>query len=76
VCSERPKVVAEHVSLQVPWRLSQLARADTIIVPGVDSRLEPQAQRDPNHGAHAGGALDPRNMKKFISRLSQTNESK
>lgn len=41
VCSERPKVVAEHVSLQVPWRLSQLARADTIIVPGVDKLDRP-----------------------------------
>ena len=41
VCSERPKVVAEHVSLQVPWRLSLLARADTIIVPGIDELDRP-----------------------------------
>jgi transcriptional regulator GlxA family with amidase domain len=41
VCSERPKVITEHVSLQVPWRLSLLARADTIIVPGVDELDRP-----------------------------------
>jgi transcriptional regulator GlxA family with amidase domain len=45
VCSERPKVFAEHVSLHVPWRLPLLARADTIIVPGIDEldRLIPDA---------------------------------
>jgi transcriptional regulator GlxA family with amidase domain len=41
VCSERPRVVAEHVSLQVPWRLSLMTRADTIIVPGIDDLDRP-----------------------------------
>jgi transcriptional regulator GlxA family with amidase domain len=36
VCSATPKVVSEHLRLEVPWRLSSLARADTVIVPGVD----------------------------------------
>lgn len=37
VCSERAKVVTEHVSLHVPWRLGALARAHTILVPGIDT---------------------------------------
>jgi transcriptional regulator GlxA family with amidase domain len=41
VCSARPKVVADHVTLHVPWTLSSVARADTIIVPGVDDLDRP-----------------------------------
>lgn len=36
ICSIAPRVKTEHVSLTVPWRLSSLARADTVIVPGID----------------------------------------
>jgi transcriptional regulator GlxA family with amidase domain len=36
VCSVAPEVESEHVTLRVPWRLSSLRRADTVIVPGVD----------------------------------------
>jgi transcriptional regulator GlxA family with amidase domain len=35
ICSTRPEVRSEHVTLRVPWRLSSLSRADTVIVPGV-----------------------------------------
>ncbi len=36
ICSMRPRVVSEHVTLEVPWRLSSLRRAHTVVVPGVD----------------------------------------
>jgi transcriptional regulator GlxA family with amidase domain len=36
VCSESAAVESMHVELRVPWRLSSLARADTVIVPGID----------------------------------------
>lgn len=36
VCSARRKIRSEHLSLEVPWRLSTLRRASTIIVPGID----------------------------------------
>src|ERR1700681_3540221 len=35
VCSESVDVESMHVALRVPWRLSSLAQADTVIVPGV-----------------------------------------
>ena len=35
VCSESADVESLHVALRVPWRLSSLARANTVIVPGV-----------------------------------------
>jgi transcriptional regulator GlxA family with amidase domain len=35
ICSIAPKVKSEHVTLRVPWRLSSLSRADTVIVPGI-----------------------------------------
>jgi transcriptional regulator GlxA family with amidase domain len=43
VCSEAANVESMHVALRVPWRLSSLARADTVIVPGVHdlNRLVP-----------------------------------
>jgi len=36
VCSDSPDVKSMHVGLQVPWRLSALVRADTVIVPGIE----------------------------------------
>jgi transcriptional regulator GlxA family with amidase domain len=36
VCSASPDVKSMHVALRVPWRLSSLARADTVIVPGIE----------------------------------------
>ena len=36
-CSQKPQVESEHVTLSVPWRLSSLNRADTVIVPGIDN---------------------------------------
>lgn len=39
VCGVAKMVESEHVRLSVPWRLSWAARADTVIVPGID-RLE------------------------------------
>jgi transcriptional regulator GlxA family with amidase domain len=36
ICSVAPEVLSEHVKLEVPWRLSSLGRADTIVVPGID----------------------------------------
>ena len=41
VCSAAPRVRSEHVTLDVPWRLSSLARAETIIVPGVEDLERP-----------------------------------
>ena len=45
VCSLRPKVESAHLTLDVPWRLSSLHCADTVIIPGVDDldRALPQA---------------------------------
>lgn len=41
ICSIAPAVKSEHVTLEVPWRLSSLRRADTVIVPGVDDLDRP-----------------------------------
>jgi transcriptional regulator GlxA family with amidase domain len=35
MCSLAPEVKSEHVTLRVPWRLSSLRRAGTVIVPGI-----------------------------------------
>jgi transcriptional regulator GlxA family with amidase domain len=35
-CSVTAEVLSEHVTLKVPWRLSSLSRADTVLVPGID----------------------------------------
>src|SRR6201982_1061366 len=35
ICSLSPEVTSEYVTLKVPWRLSSLSRADTVIVPGI-----------------------------------------
>ena len=45
VCSLEPAIASEHVTLNVPWRLSALSRADTVIVPGIDDidRALPEA---------------------------------
>lgn len=36
-CSQQPQVQSEHMTLRVPWRLSSLKRAGTVIVPGIDN---------------------------------------
>src|SRR4029453_5119159 len=41
VCSESVSVESMHVALRVPWRLSSLAQADTVIVPGVNDVNRP-----------------------------------
>src|SRR4029079_10361929 len=41
VCSESENVTSMHVALRVPWRLSSLAQADTVIVPGVNDLTRP-----------------------------------
>ena len=41
VCSESADVESMHVALRAPWRLSSLARADTVIVPGVNDVTRP-----------------------------------
>src|SRR4029077_10856013 len=41
VCSESVDVESMHVALRVPWRLSSLAQADTVIVPGVNDVSRP-----------------------------------
>jgi transcriptional regulator GlxA family with amidase domain len=44
ICSLAPEVKSERVTLRVPWRLSSVSRADTVIVPGIDDldRAVPQ----------------------------------
>lgn len=37
VCSASSDVESMHVALRVPWRLSSLTRADTVIVPGIEN---------------------------------------
>ncbi len=41
VVSEHAEVDAGHVSLTVPWRLAWTARADTVVVPGIDTLERP-----------------------------------
>ena len=36
VCAVSEQVQSEHLNLRVPWRLTSVARADTIVVPGID----------------------------------------
>src|ERR1700739_641905 len=45
VCGVAEEVKSEHLRLKVPWRLSSVARAETVIVPGIDSleRIVPNA---------------------------------
>src|ERR1039457_836968 len=41
VCGAAKEVQSEHVRLKVPWGLSWVARADTVIVPGIDDLQRP-----------------------------------
>jgi transcriptional regulator GlxA family with amidase domain len=41
VCSISSRVRTEHVTLEVPWRLSALRSAHTVIVPGVEDIARP-----------------------------------
>ena len=41
VCSESVDVESMHVALRVPWRLSSLAQADTVLVPGINDVNRP-----------------------------------
>src|SRR6266850_6377203 len=43
VCSESVDIESMHVALRVPWRLSSLAQADTVIVPGINDVNRPVA---------------------------------
>jgi transcriptional regulator GlxA family with amidase domain len=43
LCSLSPNVTTEHATLSVPWRLSSLGRAHTVIVPGIDDIDRPVA---------------------------------
>jgi transcriptional regulator GlxA family with amidase domain len=36
VCGLKAEVRSEHLTLRIPWRLSSMRRADTVIVPGID----------------------------------------
>jgi transcriptional regulator GlxA family with amidase domain len=47
VCSARRRVSTGHLTLSTPWPLSALAWADTIIVPGAESPLDPIAEGVP-----------------------------
>ncbi len=44
-CAVLPTVQSEHLDLSVPWRLTSVTRAETIIVPGIDrlDRMIPPA---------------------------------
>lgn len=37
VCSLAPLIESEHLTLKVPWRLSSLKHAHTVIIPGIDN---------------------------------------
>jgi transcriptional regulator GlxA family with amidase domain len=37
ICSPGREVRSEHLTIQAPWRLASVKRADTVIVPGIDS---------------------------------------
>ena len=41
VCSESANVESIHIALRVPWRLSSLSQADTVIVPGINDLNRP-----------------------------------
>ena len=41
VCSESVHVESMHVALRVPWRLSSLAQAGTVVVPGINDVSRP-----------------------------------
>lgn len=58
ICSAQRQVASRHVTLQVPWRLSLLRRADTVIVPGIDNidRPVPEELIRAVRAAHKRGA--------------------
>jgi transcriptional regulator GlxA family with amidase domain len=58
VCGIAEEVASEHLRLRVPWRLSSLARAETVIVPGIDGleRIIPPAISRVLRGASERGA--------------------
>jgi transcriptional regulator GlxA family with amidase domain len=45
VCSTEPEVVSEHLTLKIPWRLSSLKQANTVIVPGIDDLDRPLPEK-------------------------------
>ena len=49
VCGVRRTVRSEHLRLEVPWKVSTLQRAGTVIVPGID----PIDSAVPNEVIHA-----------------------
>jgi len=60
VCSESAGVRSVHVGLRVPWRLSTLARAETVIVPGIadlDLRVPPAVLRAIRRAADRGARV-------------------
>lgn len=60
VCSAVRSVRSQHVALDVPWRLSSLARAHTIVVPGVhdlDLRVGEQVLRAIRRAAACGARV-------------------
>jgi transcriptional regulator GlxA family with amidase domain len=58
VCSAARRVASLHLTLDVPWRLSSISRAHTVIVPGVDDldRRPPDDVLRAIRGAAARGA--------------------
>jgi len=58
VCGEAKQVKAGAFDIRVPWDLSHLADADTVIVPGLDNPMAPMADEvlDALRAAAAGGA--------------------
>jgi transcriptional regulator GlxA family with amidase domain len=45
ICSLTSRVRSEHATLEVPWRLSSIRQADTVIIPGVENlaQVPPEA---------------------------------
>lgn len=60
VCSQSATVESMHVALHVPWRLSSLAKADTVIVPGVNDvnrRIDDSVLRAIRRAAERGARI-------------------
>jgi transcriptional regulator GlxA family with amidase domain len=60
VCAASEQVRSEHLHLSVPWRLAWVARADTIIVPGIDRldrRIPPAISRALRNASHRGARI-------------------
>lgn len=41
LCSLEPEIETQHAILKIPWRLSSLRQADTVIVPGIENIAAP-----------------------------------